>query len=258
VLPRRHVLDVLESVKERSDVLSMCAVTLAVDAIKHLRSDSKKDHLVEALELNEFICNMYPSFRPRNRSLLFHVISDLLGLLLYGIPKKRRRSIENLETIDYSSRAVSYPVLAVWNHLKGRIKSRRPTDEAIIDGFVDKIRIEVDILMRYPVVDQVFLSSRSALRDWVPVLSDFYDISGDQIVKTFDEWTGSWRGSGDVEPIIDGMLDRLSSQSLGDFGFPVDVPEIRMSLLQDSDTNRRHNEAFSNWYRQGVEILFRV
>jgi hypothetical protein len=249
---------VLESVNEHSDVLSMCAVTLAVDAIKHLRADSKKDHLVEALELNEFICNMYPSFRPKNRSLLFHVISDLLGLLLYGIPKKRRRSIENLETIDYSSRAVSYPVLAVWNHLKGRIKSRRPTDEAIINGFIDKIRIEVDILMRYPVVDQVFLSSRSALRDWVPLLSDFYNLSGDQIVKTFDDWTGGWLGSADVDLITDGMIDRLSSQSISDFGVSIDVHKIKASLLQDSDTNRRHNETFSNWYGQGVEILFRV
>jgi len=258
VLPRRHVLDVLEVVNERSDMLSMCAVTLAVDAIKHLRADSKKDHLVEALELNEFICNMYPSFRPRNRSLLFHVISDLLGLLLYGIPKKRRRSLENLETIDYSSRAVSYPVLAVWNHLKSRIKSVRPTDETIVDGFISKIRIEVDILTRYPSVHEVFLSSRNAMHDWVPLLSDFYDISGDQIVKTFDDWSEAWLASGDVDQIIDGMMGRLSSQSLGDFGVSIDVHKIKASLLQDSDTNRRHNETFSNWYRQGVEVLFRV
>src|ERR1035437_453166 len=65
MLPRRHILDVIEFVKDKEDLVPMCTVTLALDAIKHLDPKYKKDHLVEALELNEFICYMYPVMRPR-------------------------------------------------------------------------------------------------------------------------------------------------------------------------------------------------
>jgi hypothetical protein len=258
VLPRRHILDVLEATTERREILSMCAVTLAVDAIKHLRPDSKGDHLVETLDLNEFICNMHPSFRPRNRSLLFHVISDLLGLLLYGIPKKRRRSIESLEIIDYSSKAVSYPVATVWRHLKSRIKGGKLNDEAIVDGFVNKIRIEIDILRRYPSVEEAFVASRDSLLEWVPPLADFYGVSGDEVVKTFDDWSKEWLTSGGVDRVIDGMMDRLSAQSVRDFGVAIDAQGVKMSVLQDPERNRRQNETFSEWYKQGVRMLFRI
>jgi hypothetical protein len=258
VLPRRHILDVLEFTTERSEILSMAAMTLAVDAIKYLRPDSKVDHLVEVLDLNEFICNMYPSFRPRNRSLLFHVISDLLGLLLFGIPKKRRRSIESLEIIDYSSKRVSDPVATVWRYLKSRMKGAKLADEAIVDGFVNKIRIEIDILRRYPSVEEVFAASRDSLAPWIPSLAGFYGASGDEIVKTYDDWSKVWLTSGDIDRVVDGMMDRLSSQSLRDFGVSVDAGHVKSLILQDPENNRRQNETFTGWYRQGVEMLFRI
>jgi hypothetical protein len=258
LLPRRHILDVLELTKERDECLSMCTVTLAVDAVKYLRPDPARDHLAETLELNEFICNMYPSFRPRNRSLLFHVVSDLLGLLLYGIPKKRRRSIEDLEIIDYSSRAVSYPVARVWNHLKSRIKGGKATDEMIVDGFVDKIRIEIDILQRYPSVEDIFVASRDSLSEWISPLSDFYRTSSDQIAKTFDEWSKIWLSAGDIDRTINGMIDRLACQSLRDFGVSIDKERLRASILEDEGRNKKHNDTFSGWYKEGVEMLFRI
>lgn len=259
MLPRRHILDVLELTSDRDEALSMCALTLAVDVIKGLRPDSKRDHLTETLELNEFICNMHPSFRPRNRSLLFHVVSDLLGLLLYGVPKKRRHSIENLETIDYSSRSVSYPVARVWTYLKGKIKTSKPvTDRTIVEGFISKIRIEADILLRYPLVEEAFRASRRSLRDWVSPLSDFYGISGTGMAEAFNDWAQAWLGSGETGLVVDEMVDRLSSQSISDFPILIDKPAVKASILGDPETNRRHNEVFSAWYKEGIEMLFRI
>ena len=70
MLPRRHILDVWELIKDTEDLKSMATITLAIDAIKYMHNEPKKDHLVEALELNEFICFMFPAKRPKNRSLL--------------------------------------------------------------------------------------------------------------------------------------------------------------------------------------------
>ena len=150
------------------------AGTLVIDAIKYLNADPERDHLVEALELNEFICYMYPSMRPHNKSLLFHVVSDLLGLLLYGMPKKRLSVIESLEVIDYSGRNTFYPVLRVWERLKTRIGAKNTLKEDIVEGFINKIRVEMYVVDRYPFVDDIFFSSRKQIEKWLPSLSGFY------------------------------------------------------------------------------------
>ena len=97
MLPRRHILDVWEMMKNKEELLSMATMSLAIDAVKYMHKKPKKDHLVEALELNEFICYMFPAQRPKNRSLLYHIVSDLLGLLMYGVPSTRKHVIENIE-----------------------------------------------------------------------------------------------------------------------------------------------------------------
>lgn len=42
MLPRRHILDVWEFIKDEEDLLSMSTITLAIDAIKYLDMESKK------------------------------------------------------------------------------------------------------------------------------------------------------------------------------------------------------------------------
>lgn len=258
MLPRRHILDVWEFTREPEQLLPMAAGTLAIDAIKYLNTDTKRDHLVEVLELNDFICYMYPSIRPFNRSLLFHVISDLLGLLLYGIPKKRKNSIERLEIIDYTSRNVSYPVLQVWKLLKGRIGARRFSPERILEGFVNKIRIEVDILRHYPFIEEVFVDSRSLLETWLPSLADFYRLDSREISKTYAKWYEGWICHGEEERMVDEMVRRLSNQADRDFGITIDANYIKTSILSDEETNRKHNQAFSMWYKEGVNLLFAI
>lgn len=258
MLPRRHILDVWEITPRPEELMPMAAGTLALDAVKYLNKDPKRDHLVEALELNEFLCYMYPSIRPNNRSLLFHVISDLLGLLLYGIPKKRRNSIERLEIIDYSNRNVSYPVLEVWKFLKCRVGSRRFSPERIIDGFVTKIGIEVHILRHYPFIEDILVDSSQLLRQWLPSLSDFYRVDADEIARTYDRWSEAWIAHGDEERIVDEMIRRLSNQAERDFGITIDKASIKTSVLNDRETSKTQNETFSRWYRQGVELLFAI
>jgi hypothetical protein len=79
-------------IKDEKELHSMATMSLAIDAMKYMHNKPKKDHLVEALELNEFICFMFPAQRPKNRALFYHIVSDLLGLLMC-----RSRKPENLQ-----------------------------------------------------------------------------------------------------------------------------------------------------------------
>jgi hypothetical protein len=128
----------------------------------------------------------------------------------------------------------------------------------IVDGFVNKIRIEIDILRRFPSVEDIFAASRDSLSEWISPLSDFYRTSSDEIAKTFDEWSKVWLTAGDIDRAIDGMIDRLSCQSLRDFGVSIDKERLRASILEDEGQNKKHNDTFSGWYREGVEMLFRI
>jgi hypothetical protein len=258
VLPRRHILDVWESTTKGDDRPTMSAGTLAIDAIKYLNVDPGRDHLVEALDLNEFICYMHPSIRPNNRSLLFHVVSDLLGLLLYGIPKKRRSSIESLEIIDYSNKNTSYPVLGVWQHLKQRIGTRKDTKGTIVEGFINKIRIEMYVLDTYPFVDDIFLSSRQGIEEWLPSLAGFYGRQPSEILEVYDKWSALWQCKGEREKVLDGMIERLFVQAKRDLGFEIDKESIRMSILNDREANKRESERFSRFYKEGVDLLFAI
>lgn len=258
MLPRRHILDIWEVTKAPREYLPMAAATLAIDAVKYVKIAPGRDHVVEALDLNEFICYMYPSLRPRNRSLLFHVISDLLGLLLHGVPRKRRASIENLETIDYSNRNVSYPVLEVWRFLKCRVGARKSTPESIVEGFINKIRVEADILERYPFVEEALVASRQLVAQWVPCLADFYRVPALEVARVYDEWSERWIANGHRERLVEDMTRRLAAQAERDFGITIDTASVVSSILHDRKTNRQHNDAFSRWYREGVELLFRI
>jgi hypothetical protein len=259
MLPRRHILDVCEFVKNKEDLLPMCTVTLAIDAIKHLDPKYKKDHLVEALELNEFICYMYPVLRPRNRSLLMHVVSDLLGLLLYGVPVKARPSIKSLEIVNYSKESMEiYPVIEVWNTLKSKVYVKKHGPEAIIQGFVQKIKIEMDVLERYPDVERIFDESRTCLKSWLPCLASYYDKPSKTVKNIYGEWWSLWLCGGDKEAILMAMLDRLAAQAESEYSFAVNKDELFDLIMKDKRGNMMENKQFSTWYKQGVNLLMKI
>ena len=259
MLPRRHILDVCEFVKNKEDLLHMCTVTLAIDAIKHLDPKYKKDHLVEALELNEFICYMFPVLRPRNRSLLMHVVSDLLGLLLYGVPEKARPSIKNLEIVNYSKENMEiYPVIEVWNNLKDKVYTKKHGPESIIQGFTQKIRIEMDVLDRYPEVEKIFDQSRACLKSWLPCLASYYDKPAKTIKNIFGEWWSLWLCGEEKEKVLTAMIDRLAVQAETEYGLTLDKDQIFDSVMNDKEANTRENKQFSSWYKQGVNLLMKI
>lgn len=259
MLPRRHIFDVCEFVKNKDDLLPMCTVTLAIDAIKHLDPKYKKDHLVEALELNEFICYMYPALRPRNRSLLLHVVSDLLGLLMYGVPVKARPSIRSLEIVNYSKDNMEiYPVIEVWNTLKDKVYVKKHGSSSIIEGFVQKIRIEMDIIDHYPVVEEIFAQSREHLRAWLPCLANYYDTTGKTIKNIYEEWWKLWFCGEGKEKVLGGMIDRLALQAENEYGLSVDRDRLMSSVGAEKETNRNSNRQFSRWYKEGVNLLMKI
>ena len=259
MLPRRHVLDVWEFVKDEKALLAMSTITLAVDAIKYIEPKPRKDHLVEALELNEFICFMFPLQRPRNRSLLFHVVSDLLGLLLYGVPRKSRRALGALESVNYSEKNIeAYPVIGVWNHLKGKVYSKKHGAASIIEGFVKKIKVEMDTVDRYPFVEDIFYRSKQSLTEWLPSFAGYYDRREKSIADTYEKWWSLWLCGKEREKVLAGMIDRLSVQAEKEYDVAIDKEKIFSSICLDRGGNRRENERFSRWFKEGVNLLLKI
>jgi hypothetical protein len=259
MLPRRHILDVWEFIKDKDDLLSMSTITLAIDAIKYLDMESKKDHLVEALELNEFICYMYPAKRPKNRSLLFHVVSDLLGLLMYGVPKTRKRAIDSIEILNYSEESMEvYPVIEVWNDLKEKVYAKKHGAESIVEGFVRKIRIEIDIMDRYPFVDDVFYQSLDRIKDWLPSLAGYYDRKGKAVRDVYEKWWTLWGCKKERGEVLSGMIDRLASQAEREFDIKIEKDRLMNMIGHERDKNRKENEEFSKWYKEGVNLLLKI
>ncbi|MCX5812904.1 MAG: hypothetical protein NT178_10230 [Proteobacteria bacterium] len=259
MLPRRHILDVIEFVKDEDDILAMSTITLAIDAVKYMEPKSRRDHLVEALELNEFICFMFPLKRPQNRSLLFHVVSDLLGLLLYGVPKKSKQALENLESINYSEKNMeAYPVIEVWDAMKDNVYSKKHGAISIIDGFVKKIRVEMDIAERYPFVEDIFDKSKEYISEWLPALSRYYDKRTKTIKSTYDKWWSVWLCDERKDIMLSGMIDRLYVQAETEYGVTIDKESIFSSISLDKDANRKENERFSALYKKGINLLLKI
>lgn len=259
MLPRRHILDVWEFEKDREQFLSMATVSLAVDAIKYLDNIPRKDHLIDALELNEFVCYMFPGKRPENRSLLFHVVSDLLGLLMYGVPKKKRIAVENLETINYSERDMDVaPIIGVWHMLKANVYAKKHGPKSIVEGFVKKIRVEMAVMERYRFVEDVFYQSMERLNEWLPSLARYYDRSPGTVQSVYEKWWALWRCREEKEKVLTGMIERLSVQAERELHINIDKGSLFNTVFSDREGNDRENEAFSKWYRVGVNFLLSI
>lgn len=259
MLPRRHILDVWELIKDTEDLKSMATITLAIDAIKYMHQEPKKDHLVEALELNEFICYMFPAKRPKNRSLLYHIVSDLLGLLMYGIPNTRRYVIDNIETDNYSEKNMEiYPVIEVWNSLKAKVYTKKHGPEDILDGFITKIRIEMDVMERYPFVEDIFAESKNIMKEWLPSFASYYDENRKKVREAYNAWWETWMCKKDKEQILETMIDRLASQAVREYNTTINKDEVFRSIMTNPELNRTENERFAHWYREGVNLLLRI
>ncbi len=259
MLPRRHILDIWEFIKDEKDLLSMSTITLAIDAIKYLDMESKKDHLVEALELNEFICFMYPAKRPKNRSLLFHVVSDLLGLLMFGVPRTRKHAIDSIEIVNYSEEGMEiYPVIEVWNDLKDKVYTKKHGATSIVDGFERKIRVEMDIMERYPFVEDVLSASLENIKEWLPSLAGYYDKKSRAISDVYKKWWSLWGCKRGKQEALSGMIERLSAQALREYNITIDQDHLMTTILQEKNRNKEENEEFSKWYKEGVNLLLKI
>ncbi len=259
MLPRRHILDVSLMIKNEDDLLSMSTLSLAIDAVKFMHNKPKKDHLVEALELNEFVCFMFPAQRPKNRSLLYHCISDLLGLLMFGVPKTRKNVIKNIETINYSEESMeTYPVIEVWNTLKAKVYTKKHGGEDVIEGFIKKIRIEMDAIERFPFVEDIFQESRKRLDEWLPSLASYYDESKKKVRDSYEKWWESWNCKSDTDNILGSMVERLAVQSEEEFGITIEKDNIFSTIKSDKTTNKNENELFSKWYKDGMKLLLKI
>ena len=259
MLPRRHILDVWEMMKNKEELLSMATMSLAIDAVKYMHKKPKKDHLVEALELNEFICYMFPTQRPKNRSLLYHIVSDLLGLLMYGVPKTRKYVVKNIETINYSEESMeTYPVIEVWNTLKAKVYKKKRGGEDVIEGFIKKIRIEMDTVERYPFIEDIFQESKERVVEWLPSLASYYDKSKKTVKDSYEKWWELWLCKEDKDIILNGMIERLAAQAEREFDIKIEKDKIFASIKTEKAINKSENEFYSRWYKEGMKLLLKI
>ncbi len=246
-------------VDDEETLLSMATLSLAIDAVKYMHNKPKKDHLVEALELNEFICFMFPAVRPKNRSLLCHIVSDLLGLLMYGVPRTRSHVVQNLETVNYSEESMeTYPVIELWNALKTKVYRKKHGGEDVIEGFVKKIRIEMDTIERYPFVEDIFQESRNCLAEWLPSFAGYYDESKKKVKDSYEKWWVLWLCKEDKDTVLNSLLDRLAVQAEEDFDINIEKDQIFASIKTDKALNQRENELYSRWYKEGMNLLLKI
>jgi hypothetical protein len=202
---------------------------------------------------------MFPAQRPKNRSLLYHTVSDLLGLLMYGVPSTRKHVIENIETINYSEENMeTYPVIEVWNSLKTKVYTKKHGGEDIVEGFVKKIRVENDIIERYPFVEDIFLESKKRLDEWLSPLASYYDESKKKIRDTYDKWWELWRCKGDTDNILHTMVERLAAQAEREFDIIIAKDDIFSAIKSDKQANKHDNERFSKWYKDGMNLLLKI
>lgn len=257
MLPRRHILDLFIYGEDREDILSMSALSLSIDALKYIDPAEKKDHLVEALEFNEFICYVFPERRPKNRALLLHIVSDLIGLLAYGVHRKSRKELLSLETVNYSEKKLEdYALPEVWNRMKEKIYKKKHGPMSIIDGFLRKIRIEMDIIERYPNVEEIFKESKKRISEWVIPFMRFYDKRKDEILSAYERWFFLWNVGKRKEDILSGMVERLYDQAVRDFGVKIDKKDTFDSIIKEKNKNRLENEKFTGWFCESIKILF--
>lgn len=258
MLPRRHILDICQTVKNDENILSMATMSLAIDAMKYMHKKPKKDHLVEALELNEFTCFMFPHQRPKNRALLYHIVADLLGLLMYGVPRTRKHVLENIETINYSEESMeAFPVGEVWNALKAKVYRKKHTAD-VIEGFIKKIAIEMDVVERYPRVEEIFNQSRKCITEWLPTLSAYYDDSKEKVRSSYEKWWELWQCNESKTDILRSMIDRLATQAETEFHIMIDAESIFTSLQSDTLKNKSENEYYMKHFREGMTLLLKI
>lgn len=259
MLPRRHILDVFIYTTNKDDILSMSTLSLSIDALKYIDPTKRNDHLVEALEFNEFICYMFPEKRPKNRALFLHIVSDLIGLLAYGVPKKSRKELLSLETLNYSQKKLEiYPLIEVWNRLKDKIYRKKHGPMSIVEGFIRKIRVEMDVLERYPKVEEIFQESKKRMGEWIHPFTRFYDKEKSEILSAYETWWSLWGVKKEKEEVLSGMIDRLYEQAKRDLGMTIDKKETFEAVLKEKEKNRIENENFSMWYTEGVNLLFNI
>jgi len=151
-----------------------------------------------------------------------------------------------------------YPVIEVWNSLKSKVYKKKHGADDIIDGFIRKIRVEMDVLDRFPFVEEIFLESKERIKEWLPSFASYYDESRKKVRGAYDRWWALWLCDSPKEEILGAMVDRLASQAEREYETVIDRDEVFSSIISDPDSNRAENELFTRWYREGVNLLLKI
>jgi 16S rRNA C1402 (ribose-2'-O) methylase RsmI len=116
----------------------------------------------------------------------------------------------------------------------------------------------MDTFERYPFVEDIFLESNKRLDEWLPSLASYYDESRKKVRNSYDKWWESWRCKSNTDSILHSMVDRLATQAKGEFGITIEKDNIFSAIKSDKTTNKRENERFSKWYKDGMKLLLKI
>jgi hypothetical protein len=116
----------------------------------------------------------------------------------------------------------------------------------------------MDIVDRFPFVDEVFRSSKNGLTIWLDPLSRFYEQKGRDIEDLYEKWSSLWLNNGAKEGLVESMVQRLVTQAEQDYNIRLDPQKLVSSILDDPEANREENERFSRLYKEGIELLLSI
>jgi len=116
----------------------------------------------------------------------------------------------------------------------------------------------MDVLERFPFVEEVFFESKDTIKEWLPSFASYYDESRKKVRGAYDRWWALWLCSSGKEEILGAMVDRLASQAEREYETIIDKDKVFSSIISDPDTNRAENEFFTKWYKEGVNLLLKI
>ena len=116
----------------------------------------------------------------------------------------------------------------------------------------------MDVMERYPFVEDILFESQERIKEWLPSLAGYYDRKGKTVKDVYNKWWNLWGCKKDKEEVLSGMIERLSAQAMREYNTTIDKGRLAKAIKQEKDRNQKENEEFSKWYTEGVNLLLKI
>jgi hypothetical protein len=116
----------------------------------------------------------------------------------------------------------------------------------------------MDVMERYPFVEDILFESQERIKEWLPCLAGYYDKRTKTVKDVYKKWWNLWGCRKEKEEVLSGMINRLSAQAMREYNISIDKDRLTTTIKQENDRNQQENEEFSKWYTEGVNLLLKI